>query len=562
MVNELLRQARVQRNWTQSTLAAQLNTTRITVARWEQGQTIPSLYFREQLCQIFGMNSQSLGFIKNEPIDREQTLYLLPEKRNPFFGGRAALLQQITAIFTQQSIQVVVLNGLAGIGKTQIALEYAYQSQQNYDTILWLHAQTLTALNASLLQLAIALQLVSHQETDEQRARQAFVLWVRTAQNWLLIFDQVEDLSLVHSLLPTHTIQGHILLTTRLPATGRVGWNLTIPPMNTEEGACFLLRRARLLTFDQTLEQANEKLRSYAVELCRLFGGHSLALEQAGAYIEETGCSLSGYLERFQQNRTALLTWCGRSPGSPSVSIAMTILEAFKQIQSRSPLAVEFLSRCLFLHPAGIAEKLISYPTEGEYQQPLSNLFQLDQAFALLNASALLRRDPEDHQITLHPLVQTILRDQLTPEQQHHWIEWTLQTLIQFFPFHPGQNTGNWPRPERFLSHALYCLGLIEQAGINEQQDAILLLRKRLLAEITLYRLGQGHSPETHVLHTNHILDTEAAGTSTQLILAQTQSTLSSVDEQLEWYQSMRTGRQALSSIQRISIHEKMVAPL
>jgi hypothetical protein len=70
--------------------------------------------------------------------------------------------------------------------------------------------------------------------------------------------------------------------------------------MELQERAQFLLRRVKLLSPDLPLDQVESQERTAAEEIARLFGGHPLALDQAGAYVEEMGLRLSDYLKREQ----------------------------------------------------------------------------------------------------------------------------------------------------------------------------------------------------------------------------------------------------------------------
>src|SRR5690242_17485648 len=150
--NELLRQRRIQHNWRQKDLASQLNVSLLTVQRWEQGVQQPSSYYRTKLCELFGTTAQELGFWEEQPPlpseskpsepERANTaekaaLWMVPYARNPHFTGRADLLdvleEQFFALSSEQSATVLhlvltqpqAIKGLGGIGKTQIAVEFA-----------------------------------------------------------------------------------------------------------------------------------------------------------------------------------------------------------------------------------------------------------------------------------------------------------------------------------------------------------------------------------------------------------------------------------------------------
>jgi len=129
--------------------------------------------------------------------------WLVPYPRNPFFAGREEILEALhtqlgvdhTVVLTQSS----ALHGLCGVGKTQIALEYAYRHALEYSAIFWIGAETDEQVIASLLHMAETLQLPEREDNDQQRVVAAVQRWLSTHGQWLLIWDNVEDLTiLVH----------------------------------------------------------------------------------------------------------------------------------------------------------------------------------------------------------------------------------------------------------------------------------------------------------------------------------------------------------------------------
>ena len=146
---------------------------------------------------------------------------------------------------------------------------------------------------------------------------EAVKLWLLTHTRWLLILDDIDDLELVHTFLPSRG-SGHILLTTHMQIMGGIAKRIEVVHMTPEEGALFLLRRANIIEPDARLDRVSEADRTQARAISELLGGLPLALDQAGAYIEETASSLSDYIMLYNTQRTALLRERGSFAVRPS----------------------------------------------------------------------------------------------------------------------------------------------------------------------------------------------------------------------------------------------------
>src|SRR5207248_2086198 len=144
------------------------------------------------------------------------------------------------------------------------------------------------------------------QERDQSRVVAAVKRWLTQNAGWLLILDNADDLLPARDFIPSAS-RGHILLTTRTHTMGGFARKVEIKKMTLEEGTIFLLRRAGRLAPDASLEGAMPADRTKAQEIVRLMDGLPLALDQAGAYIEETQCGLAGYLALYQTQRAQLL---------------------------------------------------------------------------------------------------------------------------------------------------------------------------------------------------------------------------------------------------------------
>ncbi|MBO0796253.1 MAG: helix-turn-helix transcriptional regulator, partial [Ktedonobacteraceae bacterium] len=280
--NDRLRQERMRRHWRQQDVADQLGTTTVTVKRWERGRQQPSAYYRLKLCALFEKSAEELGLVldslqsvaptETEVNTRVETvsssssidascLWSVPHPRNPFFTGRDELLQslhkQLHRERTLALSQSWAISGLGGIGKTQIALEYAYRYRQDYRSVFWTSAATQQSLQTGIFTLAKLLRIPEPTQQDYTQALQAVKQWFTTHDGWLWILDNADDLSLVQQVMPAEQ-PGHVLLTSRAQALGSLAQRMEVENMGLAEGTLFLLRRAKLLSPDAFLDSVQE----------------------------------------------------------------------------------------------------------------------------------------------------------------------------------------------------------------------------------------------------------------------------------------------------------------
>jgi len=162
-----------------------------------------------------------------------------------------------------------------------------------------------------------------------------------------------------------------------------------------------------------------------AQEISQLLDGLPLALDQAGAYIEETKRNLSDYRDLYQKRRAALLSRRGKFSADHPDSVATTLSLAFENVEHAHPEAAELLRLCAFLHSDAIPEEII---VEGatnfrpDFQIIASDPFLLDTAIEALLEFSLVRRNPSTRTISIHRLVQDVLKDGMSEDQQRQWV--------------------------------------------------------------------------------------------------------------------------------------------
>ena len=513
-VGQRLRRERDRLGWTQERLAEAIGTSPGSINRWEHDKSMPQLHYRELLCHVFQKSAEELfGPVLSLQRDEENARHSgmervesisvplsqdvpppwnVPHLRNLYFTGRESTLdnlhETLNARGTGGLIHNTAISGLGGIGKTQCAVEYAYRYRSEYRAVLWVQADSYKSLVSDFVKLAALLDLPEKDEPDAKKAIDAVKLWLQTHSHWLLILDNADDLDIVHDFLPMLG-EGHILLTTRSQATGTSIKGIELVKMEREEGTLFLLRRAKLINESASLEDAPVNERREAEEIAQLLDGLPLALDQAGAYIEENGCSLADYLNLYRLRGASLLRRRGAfgRRGYPK-SVATTWSLAFERVQHSSTPAADLLRLCAFLDPDAIPESMI-IAGAAELGPALQGIgddpFLLNDAISELRKYSLVRRNNETKTLNIHRLVQTILRDMLDRETLLMWAERAVCMTERAFP--NPKRAESWPLCHLYLPHAQVCCELVESWDMTFPEAARLLR----LTGVYLYERGQ-----------------------------------------------------------------------
>ena len=418
-----------------------------------------------------------------------EKLWNVPLPCNPFFTGRQEILELLQkTLLTEGTValaQPQVITGLGGIGKTQAALAYACAYRERYQAVLWVTADTKESLVSGFIAIAGFLGLPEKDAQDQQLAVAAVHRWLDSEEGWLLVLDNADDLKMVQAFIPDQP-KGHLVLTTRARATGGLAQALEVDKMPEEDGALLLLRRAKILPMQATLDEASVQDREQATALCRALDGLPLALDQAGAFIEKTGCGLAGYLELYRTRGDRLLAERGQAhPKDHPAPVANTWSLAFEEIEKAAPAAAELLRLCAFLHAEGIPEEVFTEGGEalGTVLGPVAaDPLEWNRALGELLNYSLLQRNADTQTLDIHRLVQAVLKAGMDETTQGQWAERTVRAVNSVFP--SSEEFSNWPQCDRLLPQALRCAALIETWGFEFEEAG------RLLNE-TAYYLNQ-----------------------------------------------------------------------
>ncbi|MDQ2715766.1 MAG: tetratricopeptide repeat protein, partial [Chloroflexota bacterium] len=415
----------------------------------------------------------STGNVRDAHDDRSR-LWNIPYPQNPFFTGRDATLKQVHSALRAGKATAVTqpqaFSGLGGIGKTQLAVEYAYRYRADYQAVLWARADSREALVSGFTDIARLLDLPEQEAQNQDIIVAAVTRWLATHKGWLLILDNADDLTIVRDTLPREQ-PGHILITTRTFAVGKIAQRVEIDTLPQEEATLFLLRRAGIIGHNAAASKATNENYTKAKEIAEVLDGLPLALEQAGAYIEETTCGLAGYLGRYRKRQGELLQWLSTLTHDYPSPVATTWELSFQKIEEANPMAARILCCCAFLHPDEIPEELLLEDLSDK-EPPLEPIvageFELDAFIAELLKYSLVKRDPTTKMLSMHRLVQVALKSRMNADTQRQWVERVVRTLRYILPDVGDYQT--WPRCERYILHAQACLESTEQWDMATQE--------------------------------------------------------------------------------------------
>lgn len=406
------------------------------------------------------------------------SIWNIPYRRNPFFLGRESELvqvhQRLQAGQTTALSQPQAISGLGGVGKTHIAIEYAYRHSQDYQAILWTRAETYEALVSGYVEIAQQLSLPLKDEKNQTLVVKAVIQWFKTHTHWLLILDNADELIIVRDFFPTK-YDGHILLTTRAQSMGRLAQRLEVETMDRDIGALLLLRRAGLVARNASLDSVSPLDITLAREIAQEVDGLPLAIDQIGAYIEETRCSLFAYQSLYHTRRVDLLSIRGDLIGDHPEPVATTWSLSFQQVEEKNIVAAELLRLCAHLNPSAIPEEFITASAEyfSSYMRSLADdPFALNKAIATLNAYSLIRRDTANKMLSIHRLVQVMLRDTLPIEAKRQSIVRAIQAINKIWT---STDFAHWVICERYLPHVMSCATWIEQYNLAFSEATVLL---------------------------------------------------------------------------------------
>lgn len=368
--------------------------------------------------------------------------------RNTYFTGRSELLERLRNQLGGGATAVLpvpqTLYGLGGVGKTQVALEYAHRFMADYDLVWWVSAEQEDEIQGQMAELARKMGRASNEPVAlaTEIALESLRRGERS-KRWLLIFDNADDPGEIRRYFPGGN--GHILVTSRNQAWATHAEALTMDVFTRGESIDHLTRRT-----------GGALSRVDADAVAEAVGDLPLAVEVAGAWLKATSTPVAEYIAALQTEASRVLE-LGRPVDYP-MTVGATWRVSIARLREQSPAAARMLQLCAYFAPEPISMSLF-YSDQMiralvPYDPGLSDKFLLGRVIQAIGRYALAKVDAGTNSIQVHRLVQEVIRSEMTPEEQVDTVHEVHRILIGARPVTGDtDDPANWPVFEEIWPH-------------------------------------------------------------------------------------------------------------
>ena len=348
----------------------------------------------------------------------------LPNK-NKNFTGRRAILKEIRKNFKKNKLitNTQAIHALGGVGKTQVALEYAYRYKNKYDCIWWVNAETEESILASFQRFASENDIISEEVRESDIIIERVRNWLQQHNNWLFIYDNADEFEKkegrkFQDYLPQeNTKRRHVLISSRSKNWTHLATPIKLDNFSPEEAAEFLTRKTGL--------PRNNSQDVLAEKLCYI----ALALAQAGAYIgnSDNNCDYEEYLGFLEGYNLDVLKKSSDEITWQSVHATWDI--SCKKISKESK---ELLNLCSFFAPENIDSNWFPEAREALPESlcdMVSNKLEYKGLLTELTKYSFV--ELKGVFLNMHCLVQEVICDNLK-EEQATWQNYCIDIMNGF----------------------------------------------------------------------------------------------------------------------------------
>jgi tetratricopeptide (TPR) repeat protein len=367
--------------------------------------------------------------------------------RNQHFTGRESMLNQLheRLIGSPEGTLVLhALQGLGGIGKTQLAAEYAHRFKGEYDLVWWIPAEDDAVTRASLTALADVLGVGSPDFKIAVRNTLEALRLGRPHARWLLIYDNATEPDQITEYLPAGG--GHVLITSRSGQWRYRAIGMEVAAFSRPESIEFLTQRVAGLTSGD------------ADRIAEALGDLPLALEQAAALQVESGISTDELQRDLTERGKELLAVFNENPpvGYP-LTVGTVWLMSVEHLRTNNPDALELLKRLAFFGAEPIPLTILTeaqHVLAGDFGEILNKRLRLRRALRNLDKVSLAHVDTVRNTVQVHRLLQTTQRLGI-PEPEYYRVRHDVHVLLSARAPSDPDDPGTWSVYNGFLGHVM-----------------------------------------------------------------------------------------------------------
>lgn len=446
---------------------------------------------------------RSLVELTQSKTNPDLPCFAVPYDRNALFWGRTSTLKDIAAVLcpragehlqsTERSesserpksserlnssehqngsrIASYALSGTGGIGKSQVALQFAHDYRDKFDAIFWVPADETEKMLQTFAYIAVKLKLV-HEGSVESKARlltRDLVLgWLsrpvksyqdsETEATWLMIFDNVESPDKLADFWP-HNATGSVLVTSRDPLVESHFYSITqgnsLPAFDDKESENFLLRLTR--------RQGDTKDKALAHRVAKILGGVPLAIVQLAGLIARKDISFQEFINDYgnEDQLQEMLNHHMVPMRAAGYLHTLSSVWKFESLEHGAGL-LDVLS---FLDPDGIPEYMLRPEKIRLDVKDFSNKTKnFEKARTELIKSSLITRNRSDQKLVIHRMIQDAARARMNSDRYSSVFTTALQLIAAAWPYEDDSAFRNetykrgddhWTRTNELYSHIL-----------------------------------------------------------------------------------------------------------
>ncbi|KAK3379097.1 hypothetical protein B0T24DRAFT_610704 [Lasiosphaeria ovina] len=386
----------------------------------------------------------------SRPDEADVPCNMTPPTKNSRFFDRDDVIDDIDKHYQKKDLgpfRSLALYGMAGVGKTHIAMKYAQKkySKRELNAVLWVAAETAMSIKQSFTEISLRLKLPNATAKSHDDNHLLVRSWLQhTKTKWLIVFDNADDPDILLPYWPNSASRGQAIITTRNHSLAYepADAGLEVASWDTETGSKYILHLLSGYISADLL--ANQHQSAFA--LSERLSGHALALS-----------NMAGVIHRRSWTIKELVDFIDSHPDFKDGLSAMWQL-SFGNLQEHSAAILSVVSFC---NPDSIPQMLFEPDDPSQLpadMQWCTDMESLSKAIEELQIIALIRRDRDTRQLAVHRLIQTHFRQFMSENERQAAFARASALLYAAFPRRDAtkaQMFDVWERCSLWVQHVI-----------------------------------------------------------------------------------------------------------